>query len=157
MGFTTPKTFLPCSDCRRLGLSRLRRSCSAFHGGHSFPERNGHVRIIAGHGHEDQAQAVRLALVVAAGGIQFALHVDRAVDLLSVQADQVNREPPLSEGALSKEETQQRGVDSRLVDIIAKTHFGIVQVIDPNKILSEPDMQAIVAIVASSTATESSM
>jgi len=74
-------------------------------------------------------------VIVRAGDGLLAMHVDRAIDLIQVEPDQIESE-------------------TRLVQFTAKTRFGIVSVLLPEKFLSEQESQTV-RMVTSNTATES--
>lgn len=80
-------------------------------------------------------------VVVDAEQVLFALHVDRAIGLTKVRSDE-HYDHSASEQS------------SRFIDLIAKTKQGIVQVLDPARILSDAEIKDLLRIVSSTTATE---
>ncbi|NND95761.1 MAG: purine-binding chemotaxis protein CheW [Pirellulaceae bacterium] len=79
-------------------------------------------------------------IVVDAGGSSLALHVDRALDLLKLDRDAATADTDVE--------------SSRFVELVAKTHLGIVQVINPAKIFSDEALVSLRSIASSSSATE---
>ena len=81
-------------------------------------------------------------IVIDTKELKCGLQVDRAVGLTTVKPDHID-------------DDDQPESSTRFIDLIAKTQHGIVQVIDPEKLLSSTTIRDLVRIVASTTATES--
>ncbi|TWU20528.1 Chemotaxis protein CheW [Novipirellula galeiformis] len=110
-------------------------------------------------------------IVVDAGACEMALHVDQAIDLLSIEQDNASEyghqggehlagsaplttPPPLTKPPHSEAPPQLTDTAPRLVRTVAKTHLGVVQVLAPSQWFRGDAMKEILAIATSTTATQ---
>lgn len=78
-------------------------------------------------------------LVLQADAYRVAIRVDRAIGLMRLSAD--------ADGSSNTG-------DKPLIEFVAKTSEGIVDVIDPARLLSESEAESLVRIIETSAATE---
>ena len=100
---------------------------------------------------ECKIQTTDHLVVVDTGKCEIALHVDRAVDLLRISPDSGDEQEQESKDQQSAEEDHL--VHHRWCSI-AKTHMGVVQVLDPSRLFSHDTMKEVLDIAASIVAKE---
>lgn len=88
----------------------------------------------------NQMQHTDHLIVLIAGGQMVTLRADRATNLMRVESDQTEAAPS--------------DAHVHVIEFVAKTSAGLVHVLDPQRLLSDQAVRAIVKALAERTATE---